>query len=216
MTCSLLIVVGGDLARSPRMLRHAEAALLSGMSVELAGFRGASLPASVSAARISTVPALELLRARSGVAAALVAGARQLLLTLSLTVRLVSARQADFVLIQTPPLLPVAPLVWLFARMRGARLAIDWHNSAEAMTAQRFGKGMISGLVRRMERLFARSRNISHLSVSSALSANLGLQAIVIRDSPPSRFQPASRRKHDGRGSGFGSADHRAEQLVGR
>jgi beta-1,4-mannosyltransferase len=164
------------------------------MSVELIGFRGAPLPSSVSAARISSIPALEFLRARSGVAAIVVAAVRQFLLALMLTGRLISARKADILLMQAPPLLPVAPLAWLFARMRGARMVIDWHNSTAAMAAQRFGKGALSALVGRMERLFVGRRNITHLSVSSELSANLGLRAIVLRDSPPSRFQPASRR----------------------
>lgn len=174
------------------MLRHAEAALEHRFRVEIVGFRGAPLPEAVRDATISTMPGFGGVRGRG--AAALPLGLiRQVLLAVALVWRLMRVRRADAILAQTPPLFPALPILLVYARMTGARLVVDWHNSTAAMAAQRLGSGFVATWIERVERRIAR-RTRHHLAVSATMAAWLRVDAAVLRDVAPARFHVPSRR----------------------
>ena len=95
----------------------------------------------------------------------------------------------DTVLVQTPPAVPALAVTWLVARLRGARLVIDWHNLAHTVLAVKLGPDHRAvASVRRVERRWGR-RADAHLAVSRAmaewLSREWGINAAVLYDRPP-------------------------------
>src|SRR5688572_16616589 len=150
----------GDLGRSPRMQYHAEALALSGADVDVVAYEGKT-PGDVlddrsritihvlTSGRARPVPrALYIPHALLGV----LAQTSQLLSLL-----LVHTRKPDVILVQSLPAIPVLAVALLAARVRGARLLIDWHNFGYSMLALRLGpRHPAVRLARAYERMLAR------------------------------------------------------------
>jgi len=196
------VVVLGDLGRSPRMLYHARALADSGADVQLVGYEETELPLEIATDPRITVhvlqpPAVARRHALPRPVFLLVASwnavraAASLLAALSATIQPGSA-----LLVQNPPTIPALAIALAVARIRRARLIVDWHNLGWAMLALRLGpRHPVVHLVRAVERLLGR-RADAHLSVSRALAAELarwgvGL-ATVFRDRPGMAFLPAT------------------------
>ncbi len=100
--------------------------------------------------------------------------------------------KADVILVQNPPAVPTLAVAWMVARLRGARLVIDWHNLSHTVAAVRLGEShrAVKALAR-SERRWAR-RADAHLAVSQALAAwlggNYGIAASVVYDRPVAAF----------------------------
>jgi beta-1,4-mannosyltransferase len=102
----------------------------------------------------------------------------------------------DVILVQNPPAVPTLSVAWLAARLRGARLVIDWHNLSHAIAAVKVGDAHRAvKSVRRSERRWGR-RADAHLTVSKSLAAWLsrefGITAAVMYDRPSHAFAPPS------------------------
>lgn len=100
--------------------------------------------------------------------------------------------RADVILVQNPPAVPTLAVAWVVARLRGARLVIDWHNLSHTVAAIRLGeKHRAVRALSRSERRWAR-RADGHLAVSKALaewlSAHYRIRAAVVYDRPPAAF----------------------------
>src|SRR5581483_6487644 len=83
------------------------------------------------------------LRARAGRSSVLYALAALVdgtLLSVRLTLALMRLPKFDLLLVQNPPALPTLNVAWLVARLRGARLVIDWHNAGYTQLALRLGR----------------------------------------------------------------------------
>ncbi|RXK38118.1 hypothetical protein M231_04579 [Tremella mesenterica] len=102
----------------------------------------------------------------------------------------------EVLLVQNPPSIPTLLLAQVLARVTGARLVIDWHNTGYSILAMRVGDR--SPLVKAatwFERKFGQ-RAYAHLFVTKALrdflSDEWGLQGklIVLHDRPPAHFRP--------------------------
>jgi beta-1,4-mannosyltransferase len=190
------IVVLGDLGRSPRMLYHARALAAAGVDVDLVGHSGAPLqedlqrnprvkchyiPAPSSAPRGTLFLVRSAWRVvREGAA-----------LTWLLVARL---ERPDIVLVQTPPAIPTLLLAWLAARLRAARLIVDWHNLGYCMLALRLGaQHWAVRLSRRHEGRMARLA-AAHLCVSRAMQRRLledwNVESTVLYDEPAEQFTP--------------------------
>jgi beta-1,4-mannosyltransferase len=99
----------------------------------------------------------------------------------------------DTILVGTPPASPALQVAWLVARLRRARLIVDWQNLAHTTLAVPLGPThrAVTAL-RRRERRWGR-RADAHVAASQALSDWLrrewGLEARVLYDRPaaPSR-----------------------------
>ncbi len=188
------VIVLGDLGRSPRMQYHAVSLADGGGEVDLIGIEGAPLiPAVSSHSRIHVhrLPARVVsTRARGGVNRFVIAStfraARQALRLVRVLMRL---PKPDTILVQTPPAVPTLGVAWLVARLRGARLVIDWHNLAHTVAAISLGERHLAvRAIARSERRWAR-RADAHLAVSQALAAWLqrefAVRATVAYDRPP-------------------------------
>ena len=95
-----------------------------------------------------------------------------------------------------PPSAPTLWAAWTAARLRGAKLVIDWHNLSHAILAVTLGDDHRAvGALRRSERRWGR-RADAHLAVSAALAEWLrrewGVRATVLYDRPPAAFAKPS------------------------
>jgi beta-1,4-mannosyltransferase len=110
---------------------------------------------------------------------------------------LAAAGRPDIILVQTPPSVPTLVVALIAARVRSARLVVDWHNLAWTILALRLGRDHpVVRLARWYERALGR-RADAHLCVSGAMRAALTddwqLRGVtVLRDRPAARFAPAA------------------------
>ena len=101
----------------------------------------------------------------------------------------------DFVLVQSPPAMPTLFLALLVARLRSAKLVIDWHNFGYTMLALKVGQHHLAvWLARWYERTVGRYAD-AHFCVSGAMQAELQQQwripnVTVLYDRPAEVFAP--------------------------
>ena len=102
----------------------------------------------------------------------------------------------DLILVQNPPAVPTLGVAWLAARMRGARLVIDWHNLSHTILAVPLGEQhrAVRSLARSEKRWAHRADG--HLAVSQALADWLQREwrvtATVVYDRPAAFFAKPS------------------------
>ena len=102
----------------------------------------------------------------------------------------------DVILVQNPPAYPTLAVAALVARLRGARLVIDWHNLSHTIVAVKLGdRHRAVKAVARSERRWAKRAN-GHLAVSKALADWLArhyrITATVVYDRPAAVFERPS------------------------
>ncbi|MFN2444281.1 MAG: glycosyltransferase [Vicinamibacterales bacterium] len=191
------VVVLQDLGRSPRMQAHA-LALAHGGDVTLIGLEGAPVQAAVAAeSRIRSVRLRDrAFRGRTSGGPWRYVGlsaARAALQGVRLGLALMCGPTPDLVLVQNPPAIPTLAAGWAVARLRGARLVIDWQNLSHTLAAVPLGEahGAVRA-IRRGERRWAR-RADAHLAISRAMADWLlrecGVGAVVFHDAPVSCFK---------------------------
>jgi beta-1,4-mannosyltransferase len=185
------------------MQYHAHALSVSGVDVDFIGYAGAPLPKFLTDdPRITPrhIPEARL-RFRTGQSSllyALAAFVDGLRLSLSLLAALFKTPKFDLLLVQNPPALPTLHIAWIAARLRGARLVVDWHNLGYTMLALRLGRRHVAvRLGRWLERMAGRAAH-AHLCVSRGfakfLTERFKLSNVrVLYDRPASAFVPIER-----------------------
>lgn len=195
----VVVLVLGDIGRSPRMQYHALALANSVATVDLIGYTGSSLPHAIqSHARIHchfvwswalpgrySLPRLVFL----AVTGLRVLGQWVHLLWLLLWV----LNRPDYILVQTPPAIPTLFAASLAARLRSAKLVIDWHNFGYSLLALTVGQHHLSvRFAHWYERTVGRWAD-AHLCVSQLMGEKLiqqwGYQPVtVLYDQPAEHF----------------------------
>lgn len=172
----VLIIVLGDLGRSPRMLNHARVMRRRGWAVTLAGYGTSALPPDLEADSAVRVCPLDA----GGV------GLGRILVRLAGVVR---REYWTVVLVQNPPGFPVLAVVVAAVR-RGARIVLDWHNLGSSLLALRTSAWRHgAGLYAWAEREAARWVD-EHWAVSAALAKALPVSGVVVvRDRPAGVFR---------------------------
>jgi beta-1,4-mannosyltransferase len=191
------VVVLGDLGRSPRMQYHALTAAVNGADVDLVGLEGAPVHAALTAEpRLHSHRLTDRAfrdRARGGARRfVFLSAARASLHAARLLAALLRLPKPDVILVQNPPAVPTLAIAWTVARLRRAKLVIDWHNLSHSILAVRLGSDHRA--VRALARSEARwgRRADAHLAVSAALAEWLQrewhISATVLYDRPPASF----------------------------
>lgn len=184
------------------MRYHALALADSGVEVDLIGYTGSALPRALCGhprIRCHLMPPtplrfLERIKDSLFPAVSLVKIVVQAARLLRLLLFVVE--KPDAVLVQNPPGVPALMVALLSARLRSARLIIDWHNFGYTMLALKLGgSSPIVRWMRRYERTLGR-RADAHLCVSRAMQLELenhwGLsKATLLYDRPAAGFIPA-------------------------
>lgn len=191
------VIVLGDLGRSPRMQYHAASLAAAGGEVDLIGLQGAAtIPAVSDHPRIRCHRLSDRAfagRANGGVRRFVLGSAvRAAGQAVRLFATLMRIPKPNVILVQNPPAVPSLSVAWLAARLRGARLVIDWHNLSHTIAAVKVGDHHRAvKAVARGERRWAR-RADGHLTVSNALAEWLAreykIRASVMYDRPSAAF----------------------------
>jgi beta-1,4-mannosyltransferase len=153
------------------MLYHAQSLAACGVDVDLVGYSGA-LPRSITDDEMIRLHFLHERRTGGNGALFLLRGAARVIrqsAQLAWTLLRIVPRP-DVMLAQVPPALPALAIVLLAARLRRARVVVDWHNLTSSVLALRLGERHV--LVRTMavyERAAARFAD-GHLCVSRAMA----------------------------------------------
>jgi beta-1,4-mannosyltransferase len=183
------------------MQYHALALAVNAGDVDLIGLEGAPVHAALTAE-----PRLRSHRlgdrsfgtrnARTARRFVVMSAARASAQAAKLMAALLRLPKPDVILVQNPPAVPTLVVAWTVARMRGARLVIDWHNLSHTILAVKLGDThrAVRSLAR-SERRWAR-RADAHIAVSQALADWLKrewkVKATVVYDRPPSFFAKPS------------------------
>ncbi|MBI3799112.1 MAG: glycosyltransferase [Deltaproteobacteria bacterium] len=197
----MTLAVLGDIGRSPRMQYHALALASSLAEVDLVGYAGSALQRAVRehahiTCHLLSPPFLQ----RQHRLPRLVFLGYAVLKSLSqscqlLGVLLFSVSKPQVIVLQNPPAVPTLFIAWLVARLRAAKLVIDWHNFGYTMFALKMGQSHPAvRLARWYEHVMGR-RADAHLCVSHAMQTELrqnwDLQNVsVLYDRPAAVFAP--------------------------
>jgi len=206
----VIVLVLGDVGRSPRMQYHAlSLAQTRAVRVFLVGYAGERCVPAVEAEEMRgaiaqvrlTADLLPRPKARALylVYAPLKAALQLLQLMWTLLVRLPAPA---VLLLQNPPAIPTLAAAWLARLLRGGAVVVDWHNLAYSVLEHGLRPNHpFVRVARAYERALSR-RLDGHLCVTHAMQAWLratwGVSAHVLHDRPPSFFQRlALPQKHE-------------------
>lgn len=174
----VLVLVLGDVGRSPRMQYHAMSLASHGVHVTLIGYKGERCISAVeNSPRISCHrfdPPLSgawgrWWKRKAYLAFSLV---KAQALLLRIMYELMRAPKPDGILVQNPPSLPGIGCVFLACTVRRCTMVLDWHNLGFTM----FGRGPRHPLVwitRMAEAFFGRRAGVN-ITVSQAMRSWVG------------------------------------------
>ncbi|KAG7527547.1 hypothetical protein FFLO_06828 [Filobasidium floriforme] len=190
-----VVLVLGDVGRSPRMMYHTESLAKLGWETSLIGYRG-----STPLASLMTLPHVHLaylpdppflVRKLPFVLAAPIKIAWQSISVLALLLKI----RAEVVMVQNPPSIPTLLLAQIAAHLRGSRLIIDWHNTGHSILALKLGSSSpLVAIATWFERTFGKVA-FAHLFVTEAMKVHLAKEwqlsgkKIVLHDRPPANFR---------------------------
>jgi beta-1,4-mannosyltransferase len=189
------------------MQYHAHALATSGVEVDFIGYEGSPLPRRLSEHPRISVRHLREARlrfavGRSTVLYSLAAFVDAVLLSVRLLAALLRTPRFDLLLVQNPPAVPTLYVVWIAARLRGARMVIDWHNLGFTILALRLGRRHPGvRLARWFERTGGRLAD-AHLCVSRGFARFLTdrfrlLNVRVLYDRPAAAFVAVDRTERE-------------------
>lgn len=196
----VVVIVLGDVGRSPRMQYHTLSLLQEGFDVSLVGYNGEDLiPDLVGHERLTVVrfTATSPKFLRGVLPLYFVARVLSLLWGLIGALWWRVSRPIDCVLVQNPPAIPLLLVTYLYCQLMGLgrtkppKLIIDWHNLGYSM----FRKGTIRKLARLYERTMAPLAD-GHLCVTKAMKDFLKRDMCIVKDidvlydCPPTMFRP--------------------------
>ncbi|TYZ61257.1 hypothetical protein PybrP1_004427 [[Pythium] brassicae (nom. inval.)] len=192
-----VVMVLGDVGRSPRMQYHAlSLALLAppaALRVSVVGHAGErcvpELLAQPNVRLLTFAPLLQRVPRRFFLLLAPFKVILQLFWVL-----LVTAGSVDLVLLQNPPTIPTFVVVWLCCRLKGAAFVIDWHNLGYSILALSLGpRHPLVTVATWVERVFGRKAD-ANLCVTHVMQRWLRdewqIAASVLHDKPPLFFKP--------------------------
>lgn len=195
----IIVIVLGDVGRSPRMQYHCQSLLEAGHLVTAIGYKGEDLIPDLRSDRLQLIRFCVPTFFKENPLLYFVW--RILSMTVYLTYALlvsVSRHPVDFVLVQNPPAIPLLAVSYLFCRIKafqqGRRpgFIIDWHNLGYSMLKD---GSTIQRVAKVYERFMAPLAD-GHLTVTKAmkefLCTNMGVKTniAVLYDCPPEMFQP--------------------------
>lgn len=175
-------VVMGDVGRSPRMIRHAQAAKDRQFRAVLVGYQGTPVPTDVETRTF--LPATASPHLPKTMAAAL----KFLATVFSLAKVLWNMPKAYAVVLQAPPAFPAALICWLYTRLVRATFVVDWHNYGDTILAMELGNEHVMVKIARAGDRIVAALADGNLCVSKALKLDLqrrfGIPATVLYDRP--------------------------------
>ncbi|KAK9472850.1 uncharacterized protein V1510DRAFT_416220 [Dipodascopsis tothii] len=201
-----VVLVLGDIGRSPRMQYHVLSLVERGFAVDFCGYMeteplrelAAHPDVAIHAIPPYEPPARPPAWHRIG---ALVLAYKAYFLMRAVLRTLRPLKDANFLLVQTPPAVPTLLVCWLYIKFVSGRthLVVDWHNFGYTILGLKLGEhAALVRLARRYEAFFGRrSGAFANLCVTrrmgEALARDFGLnpyRIVPLHDRPASQFEP--------------------------
>lgn len=197
-----VVVVLGDLGRSPRMQYHCMSMLDAGHEVTFVGYTGEELiPELQHSRRLHLVRLtpwdLSSFRAVTPLYFALRILSLFFHLLYALIFQTPNHKSVDFVLVQNPPALPSVAVIYVYAQIkafyqrRRPGIIIDWHNLGYSMLSSK----ILQKIAKFYEVRLARCCADGHLTVTRAMrdylkeSMHISKNVGILYDQPPDCFQ---------------------------
>ncbi|CRL06341.1 CLUMA_CG019094, isoform A [Clunio marinus] len=199
-TKRVLVVVLGDIGRSPRMQNHCKSFVERGNLVALCGYTETEPDQEIiSDPRIniySLVPFPDVPLPRIIKYFFKIFWSAIHLLSIFFSIK-----KADVVMLQNPPGIPSLALCYLYCKIRRAKFIIDWHNYTwSIMALESSTKSFTVKLARLIEGFFGRRSDLNFCvtkAMKQDLYDNYNIKATVLYDRPSEKFQKISlERKH--------------------
>lgn len=168
---NVCVVVLGDIGRSPRMQYHSLSLAEMGHKVDIIGY-GDTEPLD----QIKKAPLLYyhyLIPCPNIPQKYLNYLFKTIWQTLNLLFLLAIGRKPHVVIVQNPPAIPALICCWLFCRIIGAKLVIDWHNYAYTIMALSLSKNHILVKVTKKLEIFIGRRADANFCVTNAMRSDL-------------------------------------------
>ncbi|KAK9366463.1 hypothetical protein V1509DRAFT_629980 [Lipomyces kononenkoae] len=203
-----IVLVLGDIGRSPRMQYHVLSLLETGFLVDFVGYTDTAPLQSITDnpdVKIHEIKPAEKLGLPKGLPFIIVAVIKVLYLTKQLYQILRPLRNAEYLLVQNPPSLPTMFVCYVFTTFvsRRTRYVIDWHNFGYTVLGLKLGseKNILVQVNKWYERWFGRYA-FAHLCVTKLMATVLvrdfkvnAFRIIPLPDRPAIQFQPLSDEK---------------------
>lgn len=194
-----IVLVLGDLGRSPRMLYHTRSLARSGHKVDLCGYDGAQPFDEIlnnDLIKIHHIPLIQNTRNLPFVVFGILKVIRQHWLLLKLLYRL---RGSDYLLVQNPPSIPTLGVVRFFSLFISTRtkVILDWHNFGYTILALKLPETHPMVKFAKFYEGWFGARAFVHLSVSVLMGqamkktfAMSGKRIVPLHDRPAFHFKP--------------------------
>lgn len=193
-----VVMVLGDLGRSPRMNYHALSIAKCGYKVHLCGYRETDLMREVAEHPMIEVHEIATTARKPGETYLVFAVRKVVHQHVTLFQLLKRFRGVVFLVVQTPPAIPMLGMARFFKMFMSpsTKLVIDWHNLGYSILALRLGKThMFVKLYRQYEKWIGR-RAFIHLTVTVGLGQFLrssfgmsGRRIMPLYDRPAVQFR---------------------------
>jgi beta-1,4-mannosyltransferase len=209
MTKKALVVVLGDLARSPRMQYHCMSLAKNDYDTTVIANGGGpscdkaceKLETNKNIKQRLMSDTIDFKKFLPSVLAYLVRPVWQSILLL---IQLLSVPVPHVIIVQNPPSIPTLPIIYLYSRLTGSRLIIDWHNYGfSILNLNLRSDHPLVRLYKFIEVYFGRLADAG-FCVSEAMQTDLKdnfqikYPLSILYDKPPSHFKPMTvRKKHD-------------------
>ncbi|KAK9355467.1 hypothetical protein V1523DRAFT_405319 [Lipomyces doorenjongii] len=200
-----IVLVLGDIGRSPRMQYHVLSLVETGFLVDFVGYTDTAPLQSITEnpdIRIHEIKPAEKLSLPRGLPFIVVAAIKLVYLTKQLYQILRSLKNAEYLLVQNPPSLPTMFVCYIFTTFmsRRTRYIIDWHNFGYTVLALKLAseKNILVRISKWYEHWFCRYA-FAHLCVTKVMAEVLvrdfkinAFRIIPLPDRPAIQFQPLS------------------------
>ncbi|XP_063726027.1 chitobiosyldiphosphodolichol beta-mannosyltransferase-like [Symsagittifera roscoffensis] len=187
-----VVVVQGDIGRSPRMQYHALSLLNRGYKVTFLGYDESPLIPELL--KFKTLKVIGLTVPRCKLSSKLFYLTKAIEQTMYLMVAFCKCDRPSLVLLQNPPCIPTMAVSVLFRFLWGCVLVFDWHNYAHTILALslKSNSGLLLKLSKIYEMFFSQFSDFN-FCVSKAmqkdLNSNWSVHSTVLYDKAPRRFK---------------------------
>uniref|UniRef100_A0A6G1S6G9 Beta-1,4-mannosyltransferase n=1 Tax=Aceria tosichella TaxID=561515 RepID=A0A6G1S6G9_9ACAR len=209
MNKKALVVVLGDLARSPRMQYHCISLAKNDYDVTVIANGGG--PSSDKACeKLETNKNIkqklmpDTVDFKKYLPSLLAYLIRPIWQAILLIIQLLTIPVPDVIIVQNPPSIPTLPIIYMYARLVGSRWIIDWHNYGFSILNLNLRSDHPLVRVYKFIEIFFGRLADAGFCVSEAMQTDLKenfqitYPLCVLYDKPPSHFKPMTvRKKHE-------------------
>jgi len=196
---NVLLLVLGDIGRSPRMQYHALSLAENNYNVDFVGYKGSEPMKTISASKsikIHYIPTPESLNSVQSKVSYIIQGVIRVINQFKqlLDLLLNTINRPRYILIQNPPAIPTLLIIQIVNFLHKSKLIIDWHNFGYTIMSVTMGNNIIVKIAKIYEMIFGHCA-YAHLCVTKAMASFLKDtfkvqgQVCVLYDQAPKHFK---------------------------